>query len=464
MLIQRRISSAFREIPGGQILGPTRDYSQRLLEAALATESAGAIEEFLRDFEGLAMTAAQNEVRSFGKVTDLLRNEGLLRAVTDAGDRRVVDITREPLRFPAPRSARLQALARAETGAIMALAYAGMRGQGGDHPTIGEVRVGLASLHVTDPRGRRRHLGRVQVTESENISKIKVKKKNPVPYMSLGYGLCFGQNETTAICMGMLDRGVRIQGGTFAPATSDEFALYHTEGADVWGALRALERPARVEFESELDLLRAAVMRKASRDPHPVPHILPRPEISRVAAAAASRVFHISDRPGIAQFEPRPPPSLDAGVTDHVVWAIGERLLHNYLLPRDCPRVTFHVGAHTREAGEQRFFAGTTAKHVVAIESAWLERVRCGRVWLYELPADTFACIDAGADYHVSRIAVAPRSVTEVADIPGALAAREVELRILPSVWKLRDAVLASTLAFSFIRMRNAQPRPVIVT
>jgi alpha-D-ribose 1-methylphosphonate 5-triphosphate synthase subunit PhnI len=265
MAVQRRISSAFREIPGGQILGPTLDYSQRLLAASLATETPASLGKFLADFDAKLDRSQLKPRRAFGKVTDLMRNEGLLRPVDEDGDRRVQDITREPIRFPAPRSARLQSLARAETGAIMALAYSGMRGQGGDHPTIGEVRVGHVSVEITDARGRRRLLGRIQVTEAENISKIKVKKKDPVPYMSLGYGLCFGQNETKAICMGMLDRSMRI-GGDSAPAISQEFVLYHTEGADAWGSVHSLKMPAHVEFACELDLLRAAVARKQARE------------------------------------------------------------------------------------------------------------------------------------------------------------------------------------------------------
>ncbi len=264
MRMLRRISSAFREIPGGQILGPTRDYSQRLLEPELAHETEATVEAARARFLGLAPERKPQPLRTFSKVTSLLRNEGLLRPANEHEDTRVQDITREPLAFPAPRSARLQALARGSTGALMALAYSGMRGQGGDHPTIGEVRVGYVELRVTDCRGRRRHLGRMLVTEAENISKIKVKKKDPVPYLSLGYGLCFGQNETKAICMGMLDRSMRI-GGDGAPAISQEFVLYHTEPADAWGAIQSLKLPAHVEFMSELDQLRAAVARKDAR-------------------------------------------------------------------------------------------------------------------------------------------------------------------------------------------------------
>jgi alpha-D-ribose 1-methylphosphonate 5-triphosphate synthase subunit PhnI len=265
MFVERRISSAFREIPGGQILGPTRDYSQRLLDAGLATETAATVDAAAAGFEAGLDRKALKPLRTFGKVTSLLRAEGLLRPATEDEETRVHDITREPIRFPAPRSARLQSLARAETGAIMALAYSGMRGQGGDHPTIGEVRVGRVAVRVTDARGRSRHLGSVRVTEAENISKIKVKKKDPVPYMSLGYGLCFGQNETKAICMGILDRSMRL-GGDGAPAISQEFVIYHTEGADSWGSVNSLKLPAHVEFASDLNLLRAAVERKLARD------------------------------------------------------------------------------------------------------------------------------------------------------------------------------------------------------
>jgi alpha-D-ribose 1-methylphosphonate 5-triphosphate synthase subunit PhnI len=265
MFIERRISSAFREIPGGQILGPTRDYSQRLLDAALATETAATANGGATAFEAGLDRHALKPLRTFGKVTSLLRAEGLLRPATEDEESRVQDVTRDPIRFPAPRSARLQSLARAETGAIMALAYSGMRGQGGDHPTIGEVRVGRVTVRVTDARGRARAIGSIRVTEAENISKIKVKKKDPVPYMSLGYGLCFGQNETKAICMGILDRSMRL-GGDGAPAISQEFVLYHTEGADSWGAVNSLKLPAHVEFASDLNLLRSAVERKLARD------------------------------------------------------------------------------------------------------------------------------------------------------------------------------------------------------
>lgn len=268
MSVLRRISSAFREIPGGQILGPSRDYTQRLLETRIAVEDCESVRSFLDSIEALAgkhPNGLSDELSLVGKVADLLKKEGLMEAVHEDEDKQVVDITRHALQFPAKRSAALQTLARGETGAIMALAYSAMRGQGGDHPTIGELRFGKVKLAVMDRHGRVRTLGRVQVTESENISKIKVgKQKKAVPKMSMGYGLCFGHNETKAICMGILDRSMRIP-GDHAPAISQEFVLHHVDPADAHGAIHSLKMPAHTEFSSELSLIRQALQRRDTR-------------------------------------------------------------------------------------------------------------------------------------------------------------------------------------------------------
>lgn len=264
MRIERRISSAFREIPGGQILGPTRDYTQRLLDERIAGETR---ETAAADALSLGAELAASGDRSephprYPRVSDLLNRQGLVRPAADGEDRAVVDVARAPIRFPAPRSAALQTLARAETGGMMALGYSAMRGQGGDHPTIGELRVGWVRVFVSEIRGRRRCVGRIRVTESTNISKIKTRKKDPIPYMSIGYGLCFGQNETKAICMGILDRSMRLPGDG-APAISQEFVLYHLEGPDSHGYLNSLKLPEHVAMKCELENLRAAERRRS---------------------------------------------------------------------------------------------------------------------------------------------------------------------------------------------------------
>ncbi len=258
MFVQRRISSSFRDIPGGQVLGPTYDYTQRILDTRLASESYEQVQAFLTQFESRISEADRKTVTTFGKVIDLLRQQGLLKSVGNDEDTRLVDITREAIKFPAPRSARLQMLARAETGGIMALGYSSMRGHGGVHPTVGELRVGLANVNVTDPRGRSRYIGRVRVTEAEMITKAKTGKKGSVPYYAIGYGLCFGQNETKAICMGILDRAMRI-GGNDAPSHDQEFVLYHTDGIEAMGFTNHLKLPHYVTFQSGLNNVREAV-------------------------------------------------------------------------------------------------------------------------------------------------------------------------------------------------------------
>jgi len=260
MFIRRKISASFREIPGGQVLGPTRDYTQRILDTTKVDETLADIREFLARFEAAIDRSRLQEVTSYGKVIDLLRQEGLLQGVGNAEDRTLKDITREAIRFPAPRSARLQMMARAETGGLIALGYSSLRGFGNTHPTVGELRYGTVPVRVKDARGRVRYIGKVEVTEAEMITTIKTDKKNSIPYYSIGYGLCFGQNDTKAICMGILDRAMRSP-EYGAPANDAEFVLYHTEGIEAMGFTNHLKLPHYVTFQAGLSNVRAAVRR-----------------------------------------------------------------------------------------------------------------------------------------------------------------------------------------------------------
>src|SRR5258706_7723093 len=169
-------------------------------------------------------------------------------------------------------------------------------------------------------------------------------------------------------------------------------------------------------------------------------------------------LYHSSDAPGITRFDPRPAPPTSRQVGS-MVWAIDHAHLHNYLLPRDCPRVTFYALPKSTAEDVARLMAGTSARYVVAIESGWMPRVLAERLYMYDLPGDTFTLLDAGAGYYVSREPVVPRTMTTLGDLLSALLAHEVELRVMPSLWKLCDALVTSTLQFSIIRMRNALPR-----
>ena len=164
-------------------------------------------------------------------------------------------------------------------------------------------------------------------------------------------------------------------------------------------------------------------------------------------------LFHVSEESGIERFEPRPSPYTD----EPVVWAIDTDRLRNYLLPRECPRVTYYAGCETTAADVERFLGASPA--VIAIESAWWERLRSCRLYCYHLPPQSFACMDECAGYFVSRRPVMPAQVEVVDDLLAALLGRGIELRFVPNLWPLRDAVVSSTLRYSLIRMRNALPR-----
>ena len=264
MFVHRRISSSFRDIPGGQILGPTRDYTQRMLNTALVEETDEEVKAFLEDFHKHTRGVPLTEIKTFRKVIDLLVEQGLMKPVGNEDDTRLVDITRQAVKFPAPRSARLQMMARAETGGLMALGYSSMRGHGSVHPTVGELRIGMVNVRVKDVEGRSRYIGKIKVTEAEMISKASASIKAAVPYYSIGYGLCFGQNETKGICMGILDRAMRNKGND-APANDPEFVLYHTEGIEAMGFTNHLKLPHYVTFQASLNNVRNAVKRQETQ-------------------------------------------------------------------------------------------------------------------------------------------------------------------------------------------------------
>ncbi len=164
-------------------------------------------------------------------------------------------------------------------------------------------------------------------------------------------------------------------------------------------------------------------------------------------------LFHISEEQGIECFAPRPSRFCDAPV----VWAVDQDHLRNYLVPRECPRVTYYAGPGTTVADVERFLGSSAA--VVAVEYGWWERLQSCHLYCYHFSPETFECQDEGAGYHVSRVAVVPRRVEFLDDPLRELMRRGVELDVLPNLWTLRDRVVASTLQYSIIRMTNALPR-----
>jgi alpha-D-ribose 1-methylphosphonate 5-triphosphate synthase subunit PhnI len=255
MRVVRRISSAFKDIPGGQILGATSDYTLRLLDFDLLKDDAARRSAFReRLFSNLPADAEIPE--TFPKVIRILRREGLLEETLVAAipEEGAFDITRQPLTFPASRSARLQALARGETGGMLALAYSSMRGYGNIHPTLGELRIGYLPLTMPHPvTGEPYVAGEVKVTEAEVLARMQ--GSDSMPRFSLGYGLCFGQNEIKAISMAILDRCTRTE-KPGSPAEDQEFVLYHIDGIEAMGFCNHWKLPHYVDFLSDLDRLR----------------------------------------------------------------------------------------------------------------------------------------------------------------------------------------------------------------
>lgn len=174
------------------------------------------------------------------------------------------------------------------------------------------------------------------------------------------------------------------------------------------------------------------------------------------------RLFHVSEDPNIRIFQPRARSSAD-GAGEALVWAMEEWHLSNYLVPRDCPRVCFWPVPTTTKSDRAQFFSLSAAERIIAVESGWLPRIADTTLYLYELPAEGFELEDANAGYWVTRERVTPTGVTKVTGLLQHLVEDgSVELRLTPSLWPLHDAVAASSLGFSMIRMRNAQPRSVL--
>jgi len=263
MRVRRRISSTFKDVPGGQVLGRTRDYTQRLLNFAMLNcrppdANADAPSPSLPATDSRLPT--EMEPPAFPKVSAWMRREGLLPSVPlESPEAEPFDITRESIAPPFSRSARLQSFARGETGVMTALAYSSMR-SGGFHPTIGDLRVGEIPFQMAHPlTGNPVTIGEVTATEVEMVGNTGEQPagKDGVTggRYALAYGLVFGQNERKAIAMSILDGLLRQRGGTL-PVNDAEFVLYHIDGIEAQGFVEHLKLPHYVTFQSSLDRMR----------------------------------------------------------------------------------------------------------------------------------------------------------------------------------------------------------------
>lgn len=252
-LVLRRISAAFKGIPGGQFLGPTLDYSHRLLRTDVLDKDSDSHPD------DLPMEPAETPApKQFPFLTDWQRSQGLMAPLpeTDAeainpGD--IPDLTRGPLLIPAPRAHRLQSLARADTGGVLSLGYANMRGYGGVHPTVNEVRLSLTEVKIKHPlTGTEFSLGRVRTSQCEVVTTFAGSAEKP--QLELGFAATLGWNEVKVIAASMLDMAMSRPAPH--PAHTEEFVLYHTEVVEASGFCVHYKLPHYVTFNSALDNMR----------------------------------------------------------------------------------------------------------------------------------------------------------------------------------------------------------------
>ena len=248
MAVTRRISATFKDAPGGQILGPTFDYTHRLLDFTLMANG-----------EAPNAPQALTKAAPVPHITTFLGRDGLIEAA-QPDDTPPPDLTREPMELPASRATRLQAITRGDEGYILPLAYSTQRGYGRTHAFVGELRIGMVEVEMGIPElGFAICIGEVELTECETVNQFKGSKTEP-PQFTRGYGLTFGQNERKSIAMSLVDRALRWkelgEDFTGAPAQDEEFVLMHADNVQATGFLEHIKLPHYVDFQSELELIR----------------------------------------------------------------------------------------------------------------------------------------------------------------------------------------------------------------
>lgn len=250
MAVRRRISAAFKDIPGGQVLGPTFDYTHRLLDFRLAAD--GMVPD-------AAVEAEEAQAYPMATIASVFDHEGLLESdvpSADAGE--PFDLTREPMSFPAGRDQRLQALARGDEGFLLSLAYSSQRGWGNTHPLCAEIRLGEVAVEfVPDELGFAIEIGELTLTECHMIS-TGAAGMETAPQFARGYGLTFGHCERKAMSMAIVDRALRDaeEVEVAAPCQDQEFVLYHSDNVEASGFVQHLKLPHYVDFQADLQLIR----------------------------------------------------------------------------------------------------------------------------------------------------------------------------------------------------------------
>lgn len=260
MAVTRRVATTHKDVPGGQLLGPTYDYTHRLIDFALLAEGDCPDDRpgecTPREPAPPGTMASEPMVRA-----DTLIELDLLEAI-DPGPAGVpvADLTREPQSLPAGRDQRLQNLARGDEGFLVGLAYSTMRGFGRNHPFVADLRCGVVAVELVLPEiGEAVVIGEIAVTECSTVH-ADLGHESRDPKLTRGYGLVFGLGERKAIAMAILDRSLRCRelgDPVLFPAQDEEFVLSHSDNVDASGLVQHLKLPHYVDFQAAVLMLRA---------------------------------------------------------------------------------------------------------------------------------------------------------------------------------------------------------------
>ncbi len=258
MRAQRRVSGIFKDIPGGQLLGATFDYTQRLLDFGLMHDRP---QQALNSLSAEAQPNIADPSEPLHNPIDALTAEGLIEACHPSeGDPEPLDITRDPPVYPLPRTARLQMLARADEGWVLGMAYSTQRGYANSHPFAGEIRHGAVPLEIVpEELGFAIEIGEIELTDCQMINQFVGSSTQPAQF-TRGQGLVFGHGERKAMAMSLVDRVLRFEEFDelpTSPAQMQEFVLPHGDNVEASGFVQHLKLPHYVTFESELQLIRA---------------------------------------------------------------------------------------------------------------------------------------------------------------------------------------------------------------
>jgi len=255
MKIIRRISSTFKDIKGGQILGPSNDYEVKLILKRAADKTVWNWNDY--SDKDVYVPSALKPLRDANLVKVLQKDE------------KISDITRFFPNPPYPRSAVMQIMARGETGSMLAFAYTSMRGYGDVHPTIGDLRIGSADVKFTHPFTKNEvKIGEINLTACEIVATFE-KQENGGVKLTTGFGVCFGFNETKAISMSVLDTSIYNESYTIGEgsiANNVEIVIHHIDSIESQGFANHYKLPHYVTFQADLQVFRNVIKKEANKE------------------------------------------------------------------------------------------------------------------------------------------------------------------------------------------------------